>query len=151
MGFTRLFAPAVVAVSLAAATGCSSTSSESDTTVDPALAAQSAVVADYVTAFNDEDVVGVMATMSPAMDRLPAPIVECEHQAVFEQTDATLSIDSEADPSTGARAYEVTDAAGEVRDSGAVTFVFVDDGLLNGTTLPLEVGADFGVDFSACA
>jgi hypothetical protein len=60
-----------------------------------------------------------------------------------------MSIDSEADPGTGARAYEVMDAAGEVRDSGAVTFVFADDGLLNGATLPLEVGADFGVDFSA--
>jgi hypothetical protein len=61
-----------------------------------------------------------------------------------------LSIDSEADPRTGARAYEVMDASGEVRDSGAVTFVFAHDGLLNGATLPREVGADFGVDFSAC-
>lgn len=151
MRLIRLCAPVlVVASGLVAATGCSSSDSDSEATVDASSEAEIAVVEDYVAAFNAEDVVGVMATMSPTMDRMPAPVVECEHQAVFEQTDATLSIDSEADPRSGARAYEVTDAAGEVRDSGAVTFVFTDDGLLNGSTLPLELGADFGVDFSAC-
>jgi len=151
MRLTQLRAPVLVVAVLTAATGCSSGDVDSQATGDAASEAESAVVEDYVAAFNAEDVVAVMATMSPEMDRMPADVVECEHQAVFEQSDATLSIDSEADPGTGARAYEVTDATGEVRDSGAVTFVFADDGLLNGATLPLEVGSDFGVDFSACA
>ncbi len=150
MRLTRLCAPVLVVASLVAATGCSSGDSDGEATGNAASEGEGAVVEDYVDAFNDEDVAGVMATMSPTMDRMPASLVECEHEAVFEQSDVTLSIDAEVDPGTGARAYEVTNAAGEVGDSGAVTFVFSDDGLLNGTTLPLEVGADFAVDFSAC-
>ena len=100
---------------------------------------------------DSEDVEAVMATMSPSMDRLTPEVVECEHEAVFAQADATLVVDAEANETSGARGYEVSDADGEVRDSGTITFVFADDGLLNATTFPVEIGLDFGVDFSACA
>lgn len=150
MQLTRLCAPIVLAASLTVATGCSSDDSDADATAAAASETEAAVVEDYVDAFNAEDVAAVMATMSPSMDRMPPELVECEHAAVFEQSDATVAIDSEADPDSGARSYEVSDDSGEVRDSGAVTFVFAEDGMLNGTTFPLEVGADFGVDFSAC-
>lgn len=135
----------------AALAGCGSSSSEDEASPDASSAEKNAVVEDYVAAFNAEDVEAVMATMSPSMDRLTPEVVECEHEAVFAQADATLVVDAEADATSGARGYEVSDADGEVRDSGTITFVFADDGLLNGTTFPVEVGLDFGVDFSACA
>ena len=150
MQLTRILTPVFLAACLAAAAACSSDDADAEDTQQASTAAEDAVVAEYVDAFNAEDVAAVMATMSPDMDRLSPDLVECEHEAVFEQADATLSVGPDADPETGARAYEVLDTSGEVKDSGAVTFVFAEDGLLNGTTLPAEIGADFGVDFSAC-
>jgi hypothetical protein len=75
-----LCAPALVVAILMAASACSSSDADSQAAVDAASDAASAVVEDDAAAFNAQDVVGVMATMSPAMDRVLAALVECEHQ-----------------------------------------------------------------------